>query len=556
MSTPTDSSPTQKHIDEVVESLERSFTLLKRRTRDVLKLAYEHEELVAAIENREAKVAPAPVEPDHGTAIHGESAAPDRPEATPTVTEPGDRHAIESPTPPDILEPESTTVSTPDEPIVPADTSPAAHDAFVDAPEDPALHDVTPDTADPASTLEQVGAGEPSDVEPTHAQTDVADPVVQEIGDTTEPSLPSKWGHRAPAPDEASTSENTWADDTEADTTEATSAPALPETDAVMWDEAPDAAEPVAATTEDAAPTPAWETPDLEWSEDDAHVAPQEFPHPMPPIDAEVLEPPAAEFETAAVETTPDLDAAWEQPGGDAERTDVADAAHGFDDSPFAAEFEEHVEEVGGSLEPSPFDLDTPPQPASYRPRSLQGDRSSDAVAASSLLEQTGDPEPEDRSVEHVEAAWDDFAGEGTSESPSDAFDAHSDSEEPFEAPEPTPATSGSRLRDLVAQAQEAEKARSEQEKSDFDLINEDSTVSRYDKNSAKLPTVGISSEELSSSVASLRSSFTSDKKSGSSSRGDDSGPSRADKKAEKRAAKEAAKVAKAEAKRARKQRG
>lgn len=547
MSTPPDTSQTNTHVDEVVESLERAFTLLKRRTRDVLKLAYEREELMAAIENREARVAPATLEPGHGTAIHGESAAPAPTDVVTTATEPEQHHDLDES--PDVIDAES--ISDRAEPAVAETTAP---ESIAAAPNDQMEQESsTPPTADVMPDAE--ASVEPAIPEIDDAQapdTPVAEqpPVSEVVADTDDSGFMSKWGTPAPEIHEEATvealTETDWAE------SEDTPAPAASERD--EWAAGPDIADVADAAAEESSSLRPWEEPDLEWSDDDSDVAPHAFPHPMPPVDASVVETPSHDFD--AIDDSPHAadDAGWETPEDEVSfSTEAPETTGDFDDSPFAAEFEEHVEEVGGSLEASPFDLDTPPQPASYRPRSLQGDRSSDAMTASGLLEAGDEPDARSGEIENVEAAWDDFAGDQSSAPvPEPGLDRDL-SQEPPERVEPAP-SSGSRLRDLVAKAQEAERARTEQEQSDFDLINEDATVSRYDKNSAKLPTVGISSEELSSSVASLRSSFTSDKKSGSSSRNDDTGPSRADKRAEKRAAKEAAKAAKAEAKRSRKE--
>lgn len=549
MSTPTETSPTQRHVDEVLESLERASTLLKRRTRDVLKLAYEREELMAAIENRVARVAPATLEPDHGAAIHGESVAPAPNDVTATATAPSDHHDVE-PTA-EVVAPESKAIPEPAQPAgagVPEATAPEPIAAASDEPRGhesppPPTSEFAPDvhTSPGPGGIATTEAGEATDAT-------VADPPVagHTPADTTESGFASKWGSPAPESYDVAPSEIASAP------AEAPAQPASPTDD---WHPEPEITGHSETPAEEASSKPSWEEPDLEWSDDGADVAPHTFPHPMPPVDASVLET-ADEYEAIADSSHDGADAGWGKYDDDLSvSTEDAASTGDFDDSPFAAEFEEHVEEVGGSLESSPFDLDTPPQPASYRPRSLQGDRSTDAMTASDLLDDPIEAEAGVHEVENVEAAWDDFAGD---KSPSPASDRHQiddRSHEPVERAEPAPSGGGSRLRDLVAKAQEEERARTEQERSDFDLINEDPTVSRYDKNSAKLPTVGISSEELSSSVASLRSSFTSDKKSGSSSRDDDSRPTRADKKADKRAAKEAAKAAKAEAKRSRRQR-
>lgn len=522
--TPTETSPTQQHVDDVVESLERAFTLLKRRTRDVLKLAQEREELMAAIENRASRVAPAPVEADGGTAVHGVSSAP---ETTDETSLPDRSEGEPTPFAPSVAEISDVSVASD---VASPSTAPT---------ENPHSEPTAADHRDEVSH-------EPRPPEPVSIENGVGDPTAP----PAEAAAIGKWAQRAPVRDGHDEEYLTDAPELE----EAEPAPAPATAAVASWDDTPqqldDTHDALAQHEEPASPTPAWETPDLEWSDDAPPVAPREFPHPMPPVDSAFVEPDDA-WETADA-TSPDVDAAeWDEAAHETQEVpyDAPEPApEQSDDSPFAAEFEEHVEEVGGSLESSPFDLDSPPEPTSYRPRSFQSERESDAVTASSLIDQ-GDETTDDRSVKHVEAAWDDFAGDRAT-GITEQRDDPTASNDTFAPSDPAPANTGSRLRDLVAQAREAEQVRSEQEKSDFDLINEDASVSRYDKNSAKLPTVGISSEELSSSVASLRSSFTSDKRRTS----DGDGESRSDKRADKRAAKEAAKAAKAEAKRKRNQ--
>lgn len=530
---------TESLIEEVLQDVDRSLTKLRRRTRDVLELGREREELIAAIEGREVAPASTPVAQvvtESGTAIHGESKAFDLSDETPNF-DPGEIAPLPTsePTPPVMIE-ETLGQS----------AAPATDGG--DIATEPAFDESTGEAA--AAIAETLPQPAPvTDV--ATAEAPVAESHVVEA-----PVARAVAADDAPARDttnEPQTSTTAWADEFAAHETvlddaapdPSPTAPASVSTNLDANRQAPEHTEPDSRSEVDTA-TPLTEVV-VEYDVTES-LATDPAVAELPGAMTEIAEYEIAEYEIAEYDS-PGSGLGGLEPAasghieetvtvGAEDRSAEPDAPQisSEGDSPFAAEFEEHIEDLGGSLQASPFDLDAPPLPTSYRPRSLQG--GADVAPEPGNVTGTDTDGAAEASPTGVAAAWDDFAG--TQDSPASEV-----AEPPREAAAPS---AGSRLRDLVAQAQEAERERSSVGALDFDLIEDEPALSRYDKNSAKLPTVGISPEELSSSVATLRSSLTSDKKSDKKS-DRKSGPESADDRIEAQTENTGRKAAKAEAK-------